>query len=467
MAEEAPFDTARFAGLMNLAKRPSAFAGEGFDVQNDTWDFLKILVVGAGGLGCELLHALALAGFANIDVIDLDTIDLSNLNRQFLFRDKDVGNSKASVAAAAVMARCPWMKITPHYGRVESMPDSFYQSFNLVLLGLDSVYARQWMNAKMAALGTWIAGEKGVMQLQKGSTVPVLDGGTEGFKGSCRVVQFCDTACVECWTDRGGLYPPATTVPECTFGVIPRAPEHCVLYIKEKVWKESEPFGPEVEIDGDNAEHITWIAQRAEERREQFQILGDPIDYAFALGVTKNVVPAVGFTNALIAGQMVIEALKLATGIGMRINNFGFYNGAAAGVTSYVQQIDRDPSCPVCTMASASASLSLTPQQLIGEVLKSHQMSEVWGLKKAAGPFDMVLHVTPLDHSHPRCYLQFNTNNPLTKPIVGDTIAAILQHEWGLSDSQLKALLGRTTLTLESKRSNIVILCILTFDTTA
>lgn len=112
----------RWKYMDTLLKRPGGFTDDDYDdgeTAINTIEQSKVLVIGAGGLGCEILKNLALSGFRNIDVIDMDTIDVSNLNRQFLFRAKDVGQPKASVAADFVMKRVPSCKVNPYVGKIQ------------------------------------------------------------------------------------------------------------------------------------------------------------------------------------------------------------------------------------------------------------------------------------------------------------------------------------------------------------
>ena len=183
-----------------------------------------MLVVGAGGLDCEILKDLALSGFKDIHVIDLDHIDITNLNRQFLFRRADVGQYKAEVAARFIMQRA---YTTP----IQNFDADFYRDFHIVIAGLDNVPARRWLNSMLHSLVEFDASGEVLMETVR----PMIDGGTEGFKGQARLILPFKNACYECTL---GDFPKQTTFQFCTIAETPRLPEHCVQYAYVIEWEK-------------------------------------------------------------------------------------------------------------------------------------------------------------------------------------------------------------------------------------
>jgi ubiquitin-activating enzyme E1 C len=108
-----------------------------------------------------------------------DTIDVSNLNRQFLFRQADVGRYKAEVAAEFVQRRVKGVRITPFCGKIQDKDEDYYMQFSLVICGLDSVEARRWINATLVGL---------VDSENPDSLKPIIDGGTEGMLCGCQLL---------------------------------------------------------------------------------------------------------------------------------------------------------------------------------------------------------------------------------------------------------------------------------------
>jgi len=346
-----PDDTTRWRNLQRLFSTPGPMAGADFEPMSDMFNMIregvKLLVIGAGGLGCELLKDLAMSGFKDIHVIDMDTIDLSNLNRQFLFRRHDIGKSKAEVAAAFINKRVPGCNVTPHFCKIQDFDEDFYRGFHMVICGLDSVVARRWINGMLLGLLEY---EDGV--LLEHTMKPLIDGGTEGFKGNARVILPGKSACIECNLD---LYPQQVNYPLCTIAETPRLPEHCIEYVKVIQWPKEMPFGPGVNVDGDDADHVSWIFEKACERAKNYGIQG--VTYMLTKGVIKHIIPAVASTNAVISAISVIETIKVLTACYAPIQNYMIFNDSQ-GVYTYVFEAEKKDDCPACSTKPVDLSFS-------------------------------------------------------------------------------------------------------------
>ncbi|CAG9464834.1 unnamed protein product [Pedinophyceae sp. YPF-701] len=329
----------RWVDMQYLLSRPGNLVGPGFqanaDLMEEVMGYCRILVVGAGGLGCELLKDLALSGFINIDVIDMDTIELSNLNRQFLFQPEDVGKPKATVAAGKVNQRVEGANVTPHVGRIEDKDLSFYRNFHVIVLGLDSLEARQYMNALVCSMLEF--DDDGAVK--QSTMLPIVDGGSEGLKGHVRVIYPGLTPCFECtlW-----LFPPQTKFPLCTLAETPRSAAHCIEYAHLIQWPAERPND---EFDADDPTHMQWVYEQALRRAELHGIPG--VTYRHTQGVVKSIIPAVASTNAIVAAACTLEVVKIVSNCSSGSKNSIMYTGGER-VYSHDVAYERDPNCPVC-----------------------------------------------------------------------------------------------------------------------
>lgn len=179
----------------------------------------KLFLVGAGAIGCEMLKCWTTLGLGRklevgaISVTDMDTIEKSNLNRQFLFRSHDIGKGKAVVAAAACTRMNSDFRVLPFQDRVaveteDVFNEDFFAPLDAVVNALDNVAARQYMDSRCIRF-----------------SLPLLESGTLGTKGNVQVVLPFQTESYASSADA-----PERSIPSCTIRNFPSQIEHTVTW---------------------------------------------------------------------------------------------------------------------------------------------------------------------------------------------------------------------------------------------
>ena len=243
------------------------------------------------------------------------------------------------------------VKITPHNCKIQDKDESFYAQFGLVVSGLDSIEARRWINAMLVDM---------VDPEDPQSLKPIIDGGTEGFKGQARVILPTLSACYECQLD---MHVPRQAVPLCTLATIPRQPQHCIEWAHIIAWEEHRKG---TVLDTDDPEHITWLFQKAHARAEEFNITG--VTYSLTQGVVKNIIPAIASTNAIIAASCSNEALKIMTGCNPFMDNYMQYSGDS-GIYTYTFNFAKKDDCPVC--GNLARDMQVSPKLTLEDFITS------------------------------------------------------------------------------------------------
>lgn len=166
----------------------------------------RVLVIGTGGLGCPILLYLAAAGVGRLTIIDADTVDVSNLQRQVLFTTEDAGKPKAEAAARRLSALNPCITITPVVARLtRSNAIKLISAHDVVVDGSDNFATRYLVNDACVLAGK-----------------PLIYGAIQGFEGQASVFNYKNGPTYRCLFPEP---PAAGTVPNCSeagvLGVLP------------------------------------------------------------------------------------------------------------------------------------------------------------------------------------------------------------------------------------------------------
>jgi ubiquitin-activating enzyme E1 C len=316
---------------------------EGWD--QDLVSGSSVLIAGVGALGCEVAKNLALSGVGRLVLVDRDVVELSNLNRQMLFDESDIGLKKAEVAAKKLRAMNPHIRVESYPIDLREVPEEVFGSVDVICSCLDSWGIRRWLNS--------------VAVLKR---KPLVDGAIEGMVGNVQAVIPGRTACLECHGTT--LIPQEERLAECTLRR--RRPEELLEDLKAQ--------GVEISLEEARALFRYNL-------KTVFDLKYTPPESVPDQGVRellnslrerlKPKMPAVQSVSSVIAGIVSTEVLKLIHrgSIGRPLKGLLVYDASNSRFTRV--PLKRVEGCIVCGQVDVSP-----PEVVIGDD------GTVYGLKE-------------------------------------------------------------------------------------
>jgi len=345
-----------FSGKENLARYARHLALEGWDQNVITSS--HVVIVGVGALGCEIAKNLTLVGCGRLTLIDMDTIETSNLSRQMLFTEEDRGKPKAEVAAKKLTALNPDVEISVYTEKFQELPLGIFEDADIFAGGLDSFNARFALNRISYEL-----------------CKPYVDGAATGFKGNVQIIipEGCAitpeaTACLKCFFP----VPPADekVYVACSLPGEPRSREQCILKAEDRFVKE---HGVHKEYSPEDLATIAEIASKLSEsspHTEKETFIPEEIENIIA-----NKIPSILTVNAVISGIVSHEVLKIlhrlkGRDIGEIMSPPYLEYSSAYGIFTPVE-IARDENCSVCGKVRVNVRLSLKENSTMGDLMSA------------------------------------------------------------------------------------------------
>jgi len=321
----------------------------------------SVLIVGVGGLGVEVAKNLAMAGVGRLILVDLDTIEYSNLNRQVLFIGAPEGASKAKYAAKRLREMNPFIKVEAYNCPLQDLPPHLYYEADLYIAGLDSIEARSELNRRA------IHNRK-----------PLIDAGTAAYNGHVYCVWPFSNACLECdpLSERE-----QDQLGACTLVGNPRRPAHCIL--KGQLQFEQDHGRP---VNILNSKEVNRVKEYANLLLKEHFPSSQPFTTDQIIQIIDNHEPTVITINCVMASLQSQEAVKILhhlhtpseeRKLGTLQLDYVIYNG----LTGKFYEINkpRNPDCTMCgnnrtPLYKIRVSSSSQIQRIIDKLVKEKNL---------------------------------------------------------------------------------------------